>query len=841
MAIRVQCPSPACGAACTGADKINGRNVKCPKCGLTFIAHATLDGQGDTKRNGRIAIENPFPSLPAEFGRYRVLRLLGQGGMGAVYLATDSQLGRDVALKIPFFGVSDGNRAERFIREAQSAAVLKHPNICTVYDAGTINGRPFITMEYIPGSSLDSEIDPDSPMPERRVAEIVRKVAVAIDHAHKKGTVHRDLKPANVVMTADGEPVVMDFGLAMRIGGADHAGVNQPKLTHDGGVLGTPSYMSPEQLKGVGVGPSSDIYSLGVVMFELLTGQTPYTGSFIAIASQILSGPVPTVRGLLANIDPRLEEICRKAMSREVTSRFPNMSEMAKALDQYLNPPVMSAEVISAVALPGVTPRTVPSDPESASAFSEIDVPSRPRRRNTNKNRRLVGIAISIVALIGVAWLANVVLRVETSNGTLIVEISDPEIEARIKDGKVILTGADGKTRYTLAPSDREKKITAGAYGIRVEGADGLTLDTSQFTLKKGGIVTVRVSATSKAVANSAPSTLESNTEKVASKTAPRPVGPPSSEPGTLNGTNEKTESFDWKGEQRTRIVRTLKCGNTTMDFVKIPKGGFLMGLKNDSARPSEGTSQHRVTFTKDLWVAKYPVTLGQFREFVSLENYLSAYEAKSLAANGYDRTSKKFVYRKLDYSWKSVGWLQTDRHPVVNVTWDDAVAFGKWLSKDTKMSLRLLTEPEYEYANRGGQETRYFTGDDPSSTEGYANMADQSALKAWSSPGASSHDDGEPFTSPVGKFKANPFGLYDMTGNVWCWCADEYRASLNTLGDVTDPTVIHGSPRSERAMRGGSFYSSRDWCKVGDRMGRPHDMANADFGFRLCFSSEPE
>jgi serine/threonine protein kinase len=186
--------------------------------------------------------------LPAEFGRYRVLRLLGRGGMGAVYLAHDTQLGRQVALKMPFLGAAESpQRAERFVREARSAAVLQHPNICTVFDAGQIDGRPFLTMAYIAGTPLEAEIDPEAPMSQVRAAEIARKIALALEHAHRKGIVHRDLKPANIMLTAEGDPVVMDFGLARRHSEAEN---NEAKLTHDGGIVGTPSYVSPEQVKG---------------------------------------------------------------------------------------------------------------------------------------------------------------------------------------------------------------------------------------------------------------------------------------------------------------------------------------------------------------------------------------------------------------------------------------------------------------------------------------------------------------------------------------------------------------------------------------------------------------
>ena len=170
MPLFVQCPNPDCKASSMVGETLSGRNVKCKRCGTPFTAKPTFDAQkGDTKKGKPASHANPFPTLPAEFGRYRILPQLGRGGMGAVYLAQDTQLGRQVALKVPFFDAAGSpQRAERFVREARSAAVLQHPNICTVYDAGQIDGRPFITMAYIAGTPLEKEIDPDAPMPQVR-------------------------------------------------------------------------------------------------------------------------------------------------------------------------------------------------------------------------------------------------------------------------------------------------------------------------------------------------------------------------------------------------------------------------------------------------------------------------------------------------------------------------------------------------------------------------------------------------------------------------------------------------------------------------------------------------
>ncbi len=208
-----------------------------------------------------------------------------------------------------------------------------------MFDAGQIDGRPFITMAYIAGTPLEEEIDPEAPMPQLRAAEIVRKIALALEHAHGKGIVHRDLKPANVMMAAGGEPVVMDFGLAKRVADVDP---NEAKLTRHGGLLGTPSYMSPEQVKGESsaVGPATDVYALGVMLFEMLTGKTPYTGG-----DGGGDRPDPDRPGRRRSRSsaptwmPGWTPICRKAMAKKPADRFPSMAEFADALGQVFESP----------------------------------------------------------------------------------------------------------------------------------------------------------------------------------------------------------------------------------------------------------------------------------------------------------------------------------------------------------------------------------------------------------------------------------------------------------------------------------------------------------------------
>src|SRR5262245_8341633 len=231
-------------------------------------------------------------ALPETFGRYRIVRPLGEGGMGSVYLAQDTQLDRLVALKVPRLGDDEQpapHELARFFREARAAASLSHPNLCPIHDVGEIGGTPYLTMAYLEGRLL-SDIIESGPMAQRSCALIVRRLAQALQGAHARGVIHRDLKPSNIMINTRNEPVVMDFGLARR----EHP--METRLTRTGTALGTPAYMPPEQIRGEPdeIGPASDIYALGVILYELVTGRLPFAGSAYAVLARILTEvPVP--------------------------------------------------------------------------------------------------------------------------------------------------------------------------------------------------------------------------------------------------------------------------------------------------------------------------------------------------------------------------------------------------------------------------------------------------------------------------------------------------------------------------------------------------------------------
>jgi serine/threonine-protein kinase len=289
-----------------------------------------------TKRDALGPSPEPTPRPPAVTGLpqipgYEVEAVLGRGGMGVVYQARHLRLNRPVALKMLLGGAYAGpHERARFQREAEAVAGLRHENIVRVYDVGDHDGRPFFTMEYVEGGSLADQLT-GAPQPARQAAALVATLAEAVRVAHQGGVVHRDLKPGNVLLTADGTAKVSDFGLARRLqGGA--------ALTQSGVPVGTPSYMAPEQARGQAraIGPAVDVYALGAILYELLTGRPPFRGETAAATLQevITRDPVPPTR-LNSNVPRDLDTICLKCLHKEPGRRYASAAALADDLRRF--------------------------------------------------------------------------------------------------------------------------------------------------------------------------------------------------------------------------------------------------------------------------------------------------------------------------------------------------------------------------------------------------------------------------------------------------------------------------------------------------------------------------
>jgi len=336
MKIALNCPQ--CSKKATLSDEFVGRSVRCPACRHKFkvpAAETQIQNAGsvlkDTLATPGAGLQPPVSSeMPAKIGRFVVKQKLGAGAFGAVYRAVDTQLQREVAVKVPHAKLRDNPRVlERFLREAKAVAQLQHPNIVPVYEAGQDGDLLYIASAFIEGKPL-SEVVEGCPLPLTQAAEIVRQLSEALSHAHELGIVHRDVKPDNVMIDAAGQPCLMDFGLASRTDGGE-------KLTHAGAIMGTPAYMPPEHAEGQPEEPkpASDQYSLGVLMYELIVGQTPFSGPPALVLYHAVKTTPPSIRNQCPDVPEELETICNRAMAKRAEERYPGCQEFANDLRRW--------------------------------------------------------------------------------------------------------------------------------------------------------------------------------------------------------------------------------------------------------------------------------------------------------------------------------------------------------------------------------------------------------------------------------------------------------------------------------------------------------------------------
>ena len=374
----------------------------------------------------------PLLAEGQRFGRYEIRSMLGGGGMGTVYRAYDTELEIDIALKIPH-PTADANVLDRFVREGRMLAKTRHPNICPIYDVGQVDGMHYISMGLIKGQTLSGW------MKGREIScsdavELVSKLAQALGTVHVAHVVHRDIKVSNVMIDEGGEPLLMDFGLARPTEGNSN-------LTSTDALVGTFPYMSPEQVSGEELDARSDLYSLGVLFYQLLTGELPFSGPIPKLLVKIVQSEPPRPRKLRPDLDPVLEAICLRAVARSPGRRFQLAKDMAEALQEYLT------------AAPGKVPP-----------------PSR-------RYKWIWGSAAASVVLL----LAGMVIHLMTGEGTLVLSVNQPDVKVTIEGDEI----------QFKSPRD-EMTVTVGQHRLRVS-KDGFLTHTDSFSIRRGDQVELSV------------------------------------------------------------------------------------------------------------------------------------------------------------------------------------------------------------------------------------------------------------------------------------------------------------------------------------------------------------
>ncbi|MBM7665111.1 serine/threonine-protein kinase [Solibacillus kalamii] len=375
-------------------------------------------------------------------GRYKILKLIGGGGMSNVYLAHDIILSRDVAIKILRYDLSNEEELHRrFQREALSATSLTNPNIVSIYDVGEDGDMHYIVMEYIKGKTLKQYIQEFSPLSAARSAHIMKQLTSAIAHAHENGIIHRDIKPQNILMDEEGNVKITDFGIATSLGATS--------FTQTNSVIGTVHYLSPEQARGGVATMKSDIYALGIVFYELLTGELPFSGeSAVSIALKHLQAETPSVREFDASIPQSVENIVLKATAKDQNHRYSNAEEMEEDLNTCLSlqrvnepkfmPPVDNGATKLMPIIKDPKPVPVPvQEPSTGITEQTVRIDSKqpaeeePKPLKPKKKKKKWPLIVGLLVLLAIGAVVAAVLL--TPNRVVIEDVTDMTVEEAIR------------------------------------------------------------------------------------------------------------------------------------------------------------------------------------------------------------------------------------------------------------------------------------------------------------------------------------------------------------------------------------------------------------------------
>jgi formylglycine-generating enzyme required for sulfatase activity len=826
-----------------------------------------------------------------------------------VLLADDPVLKRPVALKVMHPDLAaDKNSRKRFLREAQATAAIDHHHIVHIHQVGEENGVPFIVMPLLKGEALDTRLKREKRLPVAVAVQIGKQIAEGLAVAHKHGLVHRDIKPANIWLDEDsGWVKIVDFGLARALVGDD------VHLTRTGAILGTPAYMAPEQARGEKVDYRCDLYSLGAVLYRMLTGELPFKGQNTMALLMALATEVPApVAALNPAVPPAVAELVMQLLAKDAAAR----PSSARAVAELLGGSVGDQTIqLAPAAVPesqrGLSrrPRFLPFLRTVAKGFGAVLWSLRPWAFRRPGVAWAIGGAVLVLLLLLVSIpfglfgtsvpavepkvvpppepLAKVITNSIDMQLVLIpagkflmgspkgevgreaneeqheVEITKPFYLGKFHvtlgqfrkfvadkdyhggknyrgstgtgnsdDHPVVnvswndavafcawLSKKEGKTYRLPTEAEWEYSCRAGTKTAYYFGDDAKDLKHyGWYSGNSGG----RAQPVGKLKSNDwglcdmhgnvwqwCSDYYKADYYKEGSRRDPQ--GPAAGASRVLRGGSCVIDPPLCRAARRNdaqqvysnnitgfRVVRVTEgpsseppaksiTNSVGMKLVLIPAGKFLMGSPKGEEARADNEEQHEVEITRSFYLGKFHVTLGQFRRFVEDKAY---HGGKNYPTPG---------------SGHSVD------HPVVNVSWRDAVAFCDWLSKKEGKTYRLPTEAEWEYSCRAGTKTAYYFGDDVKDLKHYAWYNGNSGIKA----------------QPVGKLKPNAWGLCDMHGNVWQWCSDYYKegSRRGRQGPAAG---------ASRVCRGGSFDNDPRGCRAASRGGQVPSNRTVYLGFRV-------
>ncbi|HEX5124960.1 MAG TPA: SUMF1/EgtB/PvdO family nonheme iron enzyme [Rhodanobacteraceae bacterium] len=745
--------------------------------------------------------------LPFEIEGYRIVRRLGLGGMATVYLGIQRSLGRPVAIKVL---ATDHTHSEdlvkRFEHEARTIARLDHPHIVSIFDVGrTSNGQIYYTMPYLPNGDLAGRNLREN---QAAILDVIRSIADALGYAHEQGIVHRDVKPENVLFDKLDRPLLADFGIAL-------SDTHQPRVTREGATIGSSGYMSPEQARSQPLDGRSDIYSLGVLCYELLTGEMPFRGpDTLSVALAHIEMPVPRLPPMRRIWQPFID----KAMAKRPEARFQNSEEVLAGLDA----------IRERIAAP---PKKGPAGWWRDVSETTAAIPRRTRAL-------AIGLGITIA-------LASLIVLLPHSPGPAVVppnaNAATPSDAIQAAVHSAVVVPAASSTVSTSASATETPAPTEPAVPVIDSAAiDAMLVDAKDLAAHgklfaaKGRSASERYLAALKEDPTRkdtisgieglfAP--LGTNTADAISRadTDTAAAGIEHAMALADAAKLKKTKAFEgYRVAVRDAIDLKRQRGHGPFDAGDlaplasiVPALDKLDGreateLKNDLDRPAKllrdgGRFHDRGGPELALIPVRgevgdhldYPFAMGV------TDVTRGAYERFAKATGrppAHCRESDSLFGRFKEYTWESPGFVQAEDHPVVCVSWQDAKAYADWLSRQTGERYRLPTQQEWMHVAQ-------------------AIVVASGCGGGNFSP--SSCDDGFENTAPVGRFPASRFGLFDVVGNVAVWTAD--CAKPTSKGECR-----------EHVIRGLSWRDERDPAQVWRETTSGSDIGYPTTGFRV-------
>ncbi|BBM03871.1 bifunctional serine/threonine-protein kinase/formylglycine-generating enzyme family protein [Microbulbifer sp. GL-2] len=784
---------------------------------------------------------------------YRIVKKINQGGMSTVYLAIQRSVGRQVALKVmsPVLN-ADPIFSERFQREANIVGQLSHPNIVGIHDIGRYRSLNYIAMDYMPGGSVSERLE-KGPLEPLEALNVVRQIAMALDHSHSKGYIHRDLKPENILFREDGSAVLSDFGVARAI-------ARTTRMTNSGMVVGTPYYMSPEQARGAAIDGRADLYSLGIVFYEMLTGAVPFQAEeAVAIAIKHLTDPIPKLPARHA----LYQSLTDRFLAKDPDKRFQRGLDVADAADQLvatlagkpnhhisqLNNTSLGVSSLARALLltlfssmgerlTSILKMGKKSPEKIAQTRTGQDTLVRLRQllSEPSKHKRSWLISATTTASLLFCWglFSLISTKAHWQTGLpLLDNVSSFTAESLLgvdasenhntKDGNWGVTkSTEDQLLHTVGASKNFLADTFTPERASREEPPGQKSPT--IILPKGAHKEIKLSEQTD---NTLTGALQSKQQvppesySLSVNATPRDARVrimnivPRYQPGILlepgkydleiskRGFTKIRRWIEVKDQNVTlsialeraysagkRIHSALSSGGRGPQMVVVEAGSFTMG---DNNHPYSNPA-HRVDIKRSFAISTHEITFEEYDRFA--------------LATGTPRPS-------------DAGWGREDR-PVINVNWRDAQKYVEWLSRETGLKYRLPTEAEWEYAARANISEPFWWKS--GNARGKANCR-RGCNSEFNSLFSNK-------TGPTGHYQANPFGLYDTAGNVAEWVQDCYQPGYEKGFNYAQPKEIANC--TLRSVRGGSMRDPANRIKVGYREGLSEDSRAKDVGIRV-------